>query len=220
MTATRDHRRCRAAVLVSGSGTNLQAFIDRQRDGRLDLDIAMVLSNRDDAYGLVRAKSAGIDTRCIDHRGFRTREDFDRAIASALDDSKPDLIILAGFMRILSPWFVRHYEGRILNIHPALLPKYAGLDTHERVLAAGDEHHGSTVHFVTEKLDGGPRILAGRLSVRPGESADELQSRVLSIEHHIYPQAAQWFAEGRLECRDGFAWLNNSPLHEPVLRDF
>ncbi|MDX1515306.1 MAG: phosphoribosylglycinamide formyltransferase, partial [Woeseiaceae bacterium] len=159
-------------------------------------------------------------TACIPHTDFDDRESFDRAVATVLDEHAPDLIVLAGFMRILSPWFVRRYEGRIVNIHPALLPKYPGLDTHARVIDAGDSHHGSTVHFVTEELDGGPRIVAGRLAVRPGESPEQLMARVQAIEHRIYPQAAQWFAEGRLRCRDGRAWLDDQPLDEPVVIDF
>lgn len=211
---------CRTAVLISGSGTNLQAFIDCQRGNNPRLDLAVVLSNRQDAYGLNRARDAGIETRCIDHRGFADRESFDRAMAAALDPVEPDLIVMAGFMRILSPWFVRRYEGQILNIHPALLPKYPGLHTHDRALQAGDRYHGSTVHFVTEELDGGPRILAGRLKINPGETADALQRRVQSIEHRIYPQAAQWYADGKIQYRNGQAYLDDELLREPVVNDY
>lgn len=207
-------------MLISGSGTNLQAFIDRVADGSIDLELVRVASNRPDAFGLERAEQAAIPTVCIAHQRFEARESFDRALAAALDEDRPELIVLAGFMRILSPWFVRHYAGRILNIHPALLPLYPGLDTHARVLAAGDSHHGSTVHFVTEELDGGPGILAGRIPVRAGDTPDSLQDRVQRVEHRIYPQTAQWFASGRLEYRDGAAWLDGSQLEEPVVRDF
>lgn len=207
-------------MLISGSGTNLQAFIDRAADGSVNLDLVRVASNRPDAYGLERATRAGIPTVCIEHQQFEARESFDRALAAALDEDRPELIVLAGFMRILSPWFVRHYEGRILNIHPALLPLYPGLDTHARVLAAGDTHHGSTVHFVTEELDGGPRILAGRIAVQKGETADALKDRVQAVEHQIYPQAADWIANGRLDYRDGTAWLDDELLDEPVVIDF
>ena len=220
MTAPADEARCRVAILISGSGTNLQAFIDRHRDGALDADLVVVASNRADAFGLRRAVDAGIDTLCISHRDFDDREAFDRALAAGLEGYDPDLLILAGFMRILSPWFVRRFEGRILNIHPALLPKYPGLDTHARALAAGDTHHGSTVHFVTEELDGGPRIVAGRLEIRDGDTADSLQSRVQQLEHRIYPMAAQWFATGRVRYRDGAAWLDGDRLGEPVIEDF
>ena len=212
--------RCNAAVLISGSGSNLQAFIDRAAAGEIGLQICVVLSNRPAAFGLERARRAGIPTACLEHGAFADRESFDRAVAAELDDHSPDLVVLAGFMRILSPWFVHHYEGRILNIHPALLPAYPGLDTHQRVLDAGERWHGSTVHFVTEELDGGPRILQGRLEVDPGEPAERLCARVQSVEHRIYPEAADWFARGRLRCRDGAAWLDGVRLDEPVVRDF
>ena len=211
---------CRTAILISGSGSNLQSFIDRAAEGRSALDLAVVFSNRPDAYGLTRAREAGIDTACIEHGDFGSRETFDRAVAAKLGDWQPQLLILAGFMRILSPWLVRHYEGRILNIHPALLPLYPGLDTHQRVLDAGDECHGSTVHFVTEELDGGPRILQGRLRVAPTTDPQELMSRVQTVEHQIYPMAADWFGQGRLEFRDGEAVLDGQRLEEPVVKDF
>jgi phosphoribosylglycinamide formyltransferase-1 len=210
----------KTAILVSGSGTNLQSFIDQVADRRVDLDIVLVFSNRKDAYGLTRANSAGIQTACIEHGDYEDRELFDRAVAAKLDESEPELIILAGFMRILSPWFVRHFEGRILNIHPALLPRYPGRNTHVRVLEAGDAQHGSTVHFVTEELDGGPGILAGRIAIKPGETADELQARVLAVEHQIYPQAAQLFAEGRIEYRQGKTWMDGETLTSPVIVDY
>jgi phosphoribosylglycinamide formyltransferase-1 len=211
---------CRTAILISGSGTNLQAFIDRVADGRLDLELCIVLSNRPDAFGLERASKAGIPTECIQHGDFPNRELFDRAVAAVLDAYEPELIILAGFMRILSPWFVKHYEGRILNIHPALLPKYPGLDTHQRVLDAGDEWHGSTVHFVTAELDGGPRILQGRLRVDADETADELQHRVQAIEHRIYPEAASLVGSGRARFVDGQTWLDGEPAPNPLVRTF
>jgi phosphoribosylglycinamide formyltransferase-1 len=210
----------KAAILISGSGTNLQSFIDQVNNGALSANIALVFSNRKEAYGLTRAQQAGIPTACISHRDFADREQFDRALAAALDEVEPELIILAGFMRILSPWFVNRYAGKILNIHPALLPKYPGLDTHARALAAGDSHHGSTVHFVTEELDGGPRILAGRLPIQDCESPDALKARVQALEHRIYPQAAELFAAGRVRFRDGHALLDGKPLDEPVLVDF
>jgi phosphoribosylglycinamide formyltransferase-1 len=212
--------RCRAAILISGSGTNLQAFIDGIAAGTLALDLALVISNRADAYGLTRAAAAAIDALVIPHRDFKTRAAFDRQLGGELESAGIDLVVLAGFMRILGPGFVRRFAGRILNIHPALLPAYPGVDTHARVLAAGDSHHGSTVHFVTEELDGGPRILAGRIPVRPRETGASLKSRVQSVEHRIYPEAAQWFADGRLEYREGSAWLDGQYLAEPVVRDF
>lgn len=213
-------QRCRTAVLISGSGTNLQAFIDSAAAGRAALDLVVVLSNRSAAYGLHRARGAGIDTICLSNDDFQSREAFDRAVAAELDARQPGLIVLAGFMRILSPWFVGHYEGRVLNIHPALLPAYPGLHTHERVLEAGDEFHGSTVHFVTQELDGGPCILQGRLRVAPTSDPGDLRARVQVVEHAIYPQAADWFAQRRLEYRDGAAWLDGKRLDEPVVLDF
>ncbi len=210
----------KTAILISGSGTNLQAFIDRAKAGELDLELAVVLSNRPDAYGLTRAGNAGIDTICIEHGDFADREQFDRAMASALDAYAPELIILAGFMRILSPWFVQHYEGKIVNIHPALLPRYPGLNTHQRVLDAGDEWHGSTVHFVTEELDGGPRILAGRLRVDSDETADELRHRVQKVEHQIYPQAAGLVGSGRVEFVNGKTWIDGEVATSPIVETF
>lgn len=211
---------CRTAVLISGSGSNLQSFIDKAARGEIDLELSVVFSNKPDAYGLTRADTAGIATECLEHRDYADREAFDCAVAEVLDAYKPDLIVLAGFMRILSPWFVQHYEGQILNIHPALLPAYPGLDTHQRVLDAGEEWHGSTVHFVTEELDGGPHILQGRLAVRPDETADELCARVQAVEHQIYPEAASWFGRGRLQFRDGHILFDGKPLNEPVLKDY
>lgn len=211
---------CKTAILISGSGTNLQAFIDRVAGGVLDLELSVVLSNRPDAYGLVRARDAGIPTACIEHGQFSGRDTFDRAVAARLDEWRPDLLVLAGFMRILSAGFVEHYAGKILNIHPALLPAYPGLNTHQRVLDAGDEWHGSTVHFVTERLDGGPRILQGRLPIDASESAEQLAARVQTIEHQIYPEAAGWVGEGRVELRDGKTWIDGAVALEPVIRSF
>ncbi len=211
---------CRTAILISGSGTNLQAFIDRVASGDLDLELSIVFSNRPDAFGLERARKAGIPTECIEHGKYPSREMFDRAVAAILDVYEPELIILAGFMRILSPWFVAHYEGRILNIHPALLPKYPGLDTHQRVLDAKDEWHGSTVHFVTPELDAGPRILQGRLRVDPNESAEELQHRVQAIEHQIYPEAAGLVGSGKVAFHDGQTLIDGDMSDKPVLRTF
>ena len=220
MTAGRSAKRLKIAVLISGSGSNLQAFIDRANTPESGFDIVRVISNRADAFGLQRARDAEIASTCIEHQHFESRESFDRAVAAALDGDKPDLIILAGFMRILSPWFVSHYQGRILNIHPALLPKYPGLDTHARVIKAGDAQHGSTVHFVTEELDGGPRVLSGRIRVQEEDTADGLRGRVQAVEHRIYPDVVEWFAEGRLRYKDGAAWLDGRELTEPVGVDF
>lgn len=213
-------KRCKTAILISGSGTNLQAFIDRVASGALNLELSVVFSNKPDAFGLVRARDAGIATACIEHGQFANRDIFDRAVADKLDEWQPDLLVLAGFMRILSAGFVAHYAGRILNIHPALLPAYPGLDTHQRVLDAGDEWHGSTVHFVTEELDGGPRILQGRLPVVATESAEQLAARVQIVEHQIYPEAAEWVGEGRVKFCDGQTWIDGTLAREPVVQTF
>ena len=212
--------RCKTAVLISGSGTNLQAFIDRVGRGALDLELSVVFSNNPDAFGLERARNAGIPTACIEHGDFADRDSFDHAVAAKLDKWQPDLLVLAGFMRILSAAFVTHYAGKILNIHPALLPAYPGLNTHQRVLDAGDTWHGSTVHFVTEELDGGPRILQGRLPVDAGETAEQLATRVQAVEHQIYPEAAGWVGEGRVEFRDGKTWIDGSVADQPVIQVF
>lgn len=212
----RDQSRPSAAVLISGGGTNLQAFIDATQSGQLDLNLAVVLSNKPAAAGLDRARKAGISVACVEHKDYPVREEFDAALVTALDQYAPDLIILAGFMRILTPVFIDHYAGRILNIHPSLLPKYPGLDTHQRAIDAGDKWHGSTVHFVTAELDGGPRIIQGRVPILADDTAATLAARVLQVEHQIYPQAAALFAAGRLESRAGHAWLDGQRLDEPL----
>ena len=199
-------------VLISGSGSNLQALIDAIAEGTLDAEIRCVISNRGDAYGLQRAHQAGVATRVLNHREFASREAFDAALSKEIDEFEPDLLVLAGFMRILTADFVRQYQGRLLNIHPSLLPKYPGLDTHQRALAAGDLEHGVTVHFVTEELDGGPNVLQAIVPVQPGDSPDQLRERVLCQEHFIYPEAIRWFLAGRLIMRNNQAWLDGQSL--------
>ena len=189
---------CNVVVLISGSGSNLQALIDSIAHDGNPARIAAVICNRAGAYGLERAKQAGIATGLLDHKQFDGREAFDAALIQAIDAHQPDLVVLAGFMRILTPGFVRHYQGRLLNIHPSLLPKYKGLDTHRRALEAGDAEHGCSVHFVTEELDGGPVALQEAITIRPQESLEQLTQRVHAAEHRIYPLAVRWFAEGRL----------------------
>lgn len=209
-----------AAVLISGSGTNLQAFIDQVHAGSLPLAIAIVISNRANAYGLQRARNAGIPVRCIDNRDFPSRESFDDALHEALEDFDPQIVILAGFMRILSASFVNRYPGRILNIHPALLPAYPGLNTHQRVIDAGEAWHGCTVHFVTAELDAGPGLLQGRVPVLKSDDSQTLSARVQTMEHIIFPRAAEWVATGRAEFRDGKAWLDGKALDHPVVIDW
>lgn len=202
---------CNAVVLISGSGSNLQALIDSQGEGN-PLQIRAVLSNRADAYGLTRAKNAGIATQVLDHRAYEGREAFDAALMEAIDVFQPDLVILAGFMRILTPAFVRHYAGRLLNIHPSLLPRHKGLHTHRRVLESQDSEHGCSVHFVTEELDGGPLIIQAVVPVQPGDTEESLAMRVYLQEHRIYPQAVRWFAEGRLRLAPEGAMLDGEKL--------
>lgn len=199
-------------VLISGSGTNLQALIDSQRNGQLKVDIRAVISNRPEVKGLERATQAGIATEVIDHTTFDSREAFDHALMSAIDHYQPQLVVLAGFMRVLTAEFVNHYLGRLVNIHPSLLPKYPGLHTHQRALDAGDAKHGVTVHFVTPQLDGGPAIIQAEVAVVADDNADSLAARVLQQEHRIYPQAIQWYAEGRLTLQDNIALLDREPL--------
>lgn len=203
---------CRIAVLISGSGSNLQSLIDACAHRTLPAEICLVLSNRPDAYGLQRANQAGIATAVVDHKNYGSREDFDAELVKTLQQYQPDLVILAGFMRILTPVFVQSFQGRLLNIHPSLLPRYPGLHTHQRALDAGDPEAGATVHFVTDELDGGPPILQARVPVQAGDTAEALAKRVLQLEHLIYPLAARWFAQGRLRLEDGRAWLDQKPL--------
>ena len=190
-------------ILISGRGSNMASLIKAVADGSLPVRIAAVLANRPDAEGLTTAAAAGIATRVVDHRLFASREDFDTALAAAIDGFAPDLVVLAGFMRILSDGFVGHFAGRLINIHPSLLPSFAGLHTHQRALDEGVRVHGCTVHFVTPALDHGPIIVQAAVPVLDGDDAARLAARVLAQEHRIYPQAVRWFAEGRLQLTAG-----------------
>ena len=203
---------CDVVVLLSGTGSNLQALIDSTRTGDSPVRIRAVISNRADAYGLQRARDAGIDTAVLDHKAFDGREAFDAALVELIDGFAPQLVVLAGFMRILSAGFVRHYHGRLLNIHPSLLPKYKGLHTHQRALEAGDKEHGCSVHFVTEELDGGPLVVQAVIPVELDDTPERLAHRVHSQEHQIYPLAVRWFAEGRLRLGEHGALLDGQPL--------
>jgi len=207
-----DNHPLNVVVLISGSGTNLQALIDGQGDGKLPITIRAVISNRPNVKGLDRAQQADIATDVIDHKDFSNREDFDSALMAAIDQHQPQLVVLAGFMRVLTQGFVEHYLGRLLNIHPSLLPKYPGLHTHQRALDAEDIVHGVTVHFVTPELDGGPSIIQAQVPVLPSDSVETLAKRVQQQEHRIYPLAVQWFAEGRLALHNGRAVLDGEPL--------
>ena len=202
-------------VLISGSGSNLQAFIDGQRDGSLPIDIRAVISNKAEAYGLTRAREAGIEGVTISHRDYPDREAYDRRLIAEIDRHRPGLVILAGFMRILTPVFVEHYQGRLINIHPSLLPLYRGLHTHERVLADGGSEHGCSVHFVTAELDAGPIIVQARVPVLPEDTPAELAARVQIEEHRAYPLAVRWIAEGRIEMREDGAYKDGKRLETP-----
>lgn len=199
-------------ILISGSGSNLQSIIDAVQAGDLPIDIRAVISNRADAYGLQRAKAAGIHTEVVNHKDYQDREAFDKALQTAIDVHKPELVVLAGFMRILSHDFVEHYSGRMLNIHPALLPLFPGLNTHERALQDGVKEHGATVHFVTTEVDGGPLVLQASVPVQAGDSPETLAARVLEQEHRIFPRAIRWFAEGRLQMQYDKVLLDDKPL--------
>lgn len=198
---------CNVVVLISGSGSNLQALIDSLGEDNPTC-IRAVISNRAEAFGLQRAGAAGIPTHVVQHKDFSDREAFDAALKTIIDEYSPHLVLLAGFMRILTPGFVRHYQGRLLNIHPSLLPKHKGLDTHRRALDAGDSEHGCSVHFVTEELDGGPVALQAVFTIGNENSIDALTSRVHAAEHVIYPLAVRWFAEGRLRLTSEGAMLD------------
>ncbi|PTS82921.1 phosphoribosylglycinamide formyltransferase [Pseudomonas sp. HMWF032] len=203
---------CNVVVLISGSGSNLQALIDSIAHDGNPARIAAVISNRADAYGLERATQAGIATAVLDHKQFDGREAFDAALVEAIDAFDPQLVVLAGFMRILTPAFVSHYTGRLLNIHPSLLPKYKGLHTHQRALEAGDSEHGCSVHFVSEELDGGPLVVQAVVPVQSDDSPTSLAQRVHEQEHVIYPLAVRWFAEGRLQLAAQGAMLDEQLL--------
>ena len=202
-------------VLISGGGTNLQALIDAEAAG-LPFAVVGVVSNRVDAGGLARAERAGIPTATVDHTAYDDRESFEGALAESIDHFAPGLVCLAGFMRILTPGFVGRYRGRMLNIHPSLLPKFRGLHTHQRAIHAGDAVHGATVHFVTDELDGGPCIIQAQVPVHPDDTAEVLAARVLAQEHRIYPLAVRWFAEGRLRLGPLGVELDGRTLAVPV----
>lgn len=202
----------RIVVLISGSGSNLQAIIDGVQTGRIQGEITRVISNKADAFGLTRAENAGIPTRFIDHKAFESREAFDEEVRLAIDEAGADLVVLAGFMRILSAPFVKHYEGRMLNIHPSLLPKYKGLHTHQRALEAGDKEHGCTVHYVTEELDDGPLLVQAVVPVNPEDTEETLQQRVHTREHIAYPLAVEWICAGRIRHSDDGIYLDNELL--------
>jgi phosphoribosylglycinamide formyltransferase-1 len=199
-------------VLISGNGSNLAAIISEIQQGTLSAEIVQVISNRPDAYGLTRAKDANIPSTVIDHEDYKSRESFDQALMKCIDQFNPDLIVLAGFMRILSDKFVEHYLGKMINIHPSLLPKYQGLNTHQRVLDDGEKEHGVTVHYVTPKLDSGPIVLQARVPVLEGDDSDSLKQRVHKAEHQVYPEAIRRIAAGQVTFREGVVYYDNESI--------
>ncbi len=213
------NRPARIVVLISGRGTNMRALVERSGDPAMGYEVAAVLADRPDAAGLAIARDLGVPAHLVAADKSISRARYDQQLAAAIEPYAPTLIVLAGFMRILSPEFVARYEGRILNIHPALLPKYPGLHTHQRALDAGEEQHGATVHFVTAELDAGPAVIQARVRVEPGDDAQSLSARVQVLEHRIYPLAVRWFCSGRLRYAEGRAWLDGAPLGSPVMYD-
>jgi phosphoribosylglycinamide formyltransferase 1 len=208
----------RVAVLVSGFGSNLQTFIDGAQNGTLPIEIVGVISNKEGVFGLERARNAGIANQCMPHGQYADRETFDQALLAQLEDWQTELVVLAGFMRILTSRFVEHFKNRLINIHPSLLPSYTGLNTHQRVIDAAEQWHGASVHFVTPELDAGPVIVQGKLQVHKYDTAESLEHRIHTIEHQIYPVAVQWIAEGKL-CitNEGTVLLNQSESTEQVI---
>ena len=202
-----ERARCRIIVLISGTGTNLQALINEAPRSGFTIDL--IISSKAGAFGLERAKKHQIPFRILEHQFFDSREDFDEALSIIIDEKNPDLIVLAGFMRILGKKFVQHFHGRMLNIHPSLLPKYPGINTHQRAIDAGDDFHGVTVHFVTEDMDGGPIIAQESIKISPYETGETLAKKTLKIEHTLYPKIVNLFASGRLTMKDGEAMLDN-----------
>ncbi|HHF4073835.1 phosphoribosylglycinamide formyltransferase [Haemophilus influenzae] len=200
------------AVLISGQGTNLQTIIDACHLGDIPAKIACVVSNKADAYGLVRAKQAQIPQAVFLRKNFSNNLEMDDAIGDYLQSLAVDLIVLAGYMKILTPKFTQRFAGKILNIHPSLLPKYAGLNTYQRALEAGDNEHGTTVHFVNEEVDGGAIVLQAKVPIFPEDSIEEVEARTREQEYQIYPLVIKWFTEGRLRLKDNLAYLDGKPL--------
>lgn len=199
-------------VLISGNGSNLQAIIDGIDSQQIDGQICAVISNNDKAYGLERAEKSGIAHHSLDHKSFASRELYDKALMDLINAFKPDLIVLAGFMRILSEDFVKYFSVKMLNIHPSLLPKYKGLNTHQRAMDAGDKEHGASIHFVTPDLDGGPVIIQSKVPIFEQDNLDDLTARVQQQELNIYPLVVNWFCQGRLKMENGYAFMDGEQL--------
>lgn len=208
-------------VLISGNGSNLQSIIDSINPENTDqaplpVDIKLVISNRKDAFGLERANRAGIKTALLEDTDYETREDYDRALQMLIDEEKPELVVLAGFMRILSEGFVNHYQDKLINIHPSLLPKFRGLNTHQRAIDEGEKEHGATVHFVTPELDSGPLVVQAKVPVMPDDTRESLKARVLEKEHIIYPLVLRWIAESRLTVKNHQLTFDSHPINQPL----
>lgn len=210
------HPKARTVILISGRGSNMMSLVEASQKNECHIDVVAVISSRPNAGGLTFAQDKGIKTDCLDHTQFDGREAFDTALMDVIDQHKPDLVILAGFMRILTPEFTRHYAGRMLNIHPSLLPKYTGLNTHARALASGDAEHGASVHFVTEELDGGPVVLQSVVPILDNDTEDTLTQRVLKTEHSIYPLVADWFGKGVVKCEHDSVIYNERILQKAI----
>ena len=210
----------RLGILISGRGSNMEAVARACRDGHINATVGVVISDRDGAGGLAVARELGIDTAVVPWKSFPDRAAFETALGDQIEAHRAEIIVLAGFMRVLSPEFADRYAGRLINIHPALLPKHRGLHTHSRALEAGDTEHGASAHFATAELDGGPVILQSRIAVRPAETEQDLAARVLATEHVILPKVIGWLAEGRLAWRNGKGWLDGRALETPLVEEF
>ena len=203
----------RVAVLISGRGSNMAALIEAAKANDYPAEIALVVSNKSDAGGLVTARAGGIATEIVDHTSFgKDRAAFENALQAALEKHRIELVCLAGFMRLLTPWFVGHWQNRMLNIHPALLPAFKGLDTHKRAIEAGAKVHGASVHFVVPEMDSGPIIVQGAVAVRADDTEEALAARVIKVEHRIYPQALRLVAEGRVRVENGRVLIDGVPV--------
>lgn len=207
----------RLVVLVSGSGSNLQSILDHCKTGSIDAQVVAVISNRPGVRSLLRAEAYGCAAITIDHTAFENRHEFDKQLQHIIDQYQPDFVVLAGFMRILTEGFVRHFLGKMVNIHPSLLPKYPGLNTHQRAIDAGEHYAGATVHFVTPELDGGPSIAQSPVPITPGVTAKELAKQVLGVEHTLYPTVLQWLCSDRLTLAEDLPQLDGAPLLKPIV---
>ncbi len=210
--AAETHSPLPLVVLISGKGSNLQSIIDACTSGQINAEIKAVISNKPDAFGLKRAQQAGIPTHTIDHTQYPDRQSFDVALSRLIDEYQPGLVVLAGFMRILTAEFVNHYLGRMLNVHPSLLPNFQGLNTHQRAIESGLNQHGVSVHFVTPELDGGPVANRAKVKIESDDTAEKLAQRILEQEHEIYPETIGWFAQGRLKLENNQAILDGHPV--------